>query len=127
MAEVRVRLPLGALDHQDVGKSGIPRVSGTRDRGSKSHRPDFDCGGTRAGTGRRLLIALTQVRFLPPQLVIRKVKPIGDGNRLESGRAMSLGGSTPSPSALCAFGRAAEVPAFQAGEVGSTPTRRSAR
>lgn len=29
----------------------------------------------------------------------RKDKPIGDGSRLESGRAMSLGGSTPSPSA----------------------------
>ena len=28
----------------------------------------FDCGGTRVGTGRRLLTALTQVRFLPPQL-----------------------------------------------------------
>src|SRR5438445_12918371 len=26
------------------------------------------CGGFRAGTGRRLLIAPTQVRFLPPQL-----------------------------------------------------------
>ena len=32
---------------------------------------------------------------------IRKGKPIGDGTRLELGRAMSLGGSTPSPSALC--------------------------
>ena len=28
------------------------------------------CGGTRAGTGRRLLTAPTQVRFLPPQLVV---------------------------------------------------------
>jgi hypothetical protein len=27
-----------------------------------------NCGGTRVGTGRRLLTALTQVRFLPPQL-----------------------------------------------------------
>src|SRR5256885_2901155 len=47
------------------------------------------CGGTRAGTGRRLLTAPTQVRFLPPQ--------------------------------LCALGRAAEVPVFQAGEAGSIP------
>jgi hypothetical protein len=48
----------------------------------------LDCGGTRAGTGRRLLIALAQVRFLPPQLTtIRKGKPTGDGSRLESGRA----------------------------------------
>jgi hypothetical protein len=36
----------------------------------KSSRPDLvrNCGGTRAGTGRRLLTAQTQVRFLPPQL-----------------------------------------------------------
>jgi hypothetical protein len=39
-----------------------------------------NCGGTRAGTGRRLLIAPTQVRFLPPQ-PLRKVKPMGDGSR----------------------------------------------
>ena len=101
MAEVRVRLPLGAFrDEQDVGKPGIPRASGARDRGFKSGRPDFDCGGARVGTGRRLLSVTSQVRFLPPQLWIRKVKPTGDGSRLESGRAMSLGGSTPSPSAL---------------------------
>ena len=30
----------------------------------------FDCGGSCAGTGRRLLIAATQVRFLPPQLYL---------------------------------------------------------
>jgi hypothetical protein len=51
------------------------------------------CGGTRAGTGRRLLTAPTQVRFLPPQ--------------------------------LCALGRAAKVPAFQAGEAGSIPAGHS--
>jgi hypothetical protein len=39
-----------------------------------------------------------QVRFLPPQLQ-RKGKPMGDGSRLENGRAMSLEGSTPSLSA----------------------------
>ncbi len=31
--------------------------------------------------------------------LIRKGKPTGDGNRLENGRAMSLGGSTPPLSA----------------------------
>ena len=40
MAEVRVRLPLGAL-FQGVGKPGNPRVSGTRDRRFKSDHPDF--------------------------------------------------------------------------------------
>src|SRR3954469_17642521 len=42
-----------------------------------------------------------QVRPLhrPRKLVVRKGHPIGDGTRLESGRAMSLAGSTPAPSA----------------------------
>ena len=40
-----------------------------------------------------------QVRFLPPQLE-RKGMPIGDGSCLENSRAMSLEGSTPSPSAF---------------------------
>ena len=102
MQESRVQLPLGALDElneQDVGKPGIPRAPGARDRRFKSGRPDCDCGGTRVGTGRRLLIALTQVRFLPPQ-PLRKGKPTGDGSRPESGRAMSLESSTLSPSAF---------------------------
>ena len=68
MAEVRVQLPLGALNEQDVGKPSIPRASGARDRGFKSRRPDFDCGGARAGTGGHLLSVTSQVRFLPPQL-----------------------------------------------------------
>lgn len=124
MAEARVQLPLGAFDMQDVGKPGIPRASGARDRRFKSGRPDYRCGGTRAGTGRRLLIAPTQVRFLPPQ-PLRKGKPMGDGSRLESGRAMSLEGSTPSPSALQrALGRLAEASAFQAEQAGSIPAGR---
>ncbi len=40
MAKVRVQLPLGAFDEQDVGKPGIPRASGARDRGFNSRRPD---------------------------------------------------------------------------------------
>ena len=34
-----------------------------------------------------LLSVTTQVRFLPPQRVVRKVKPIGDGTPFEAGRA----------------------------------------
>ena len=38
---VRARLlPTGRSKHQDVGKSGIPRASGARDRWFKSSRPD---------------------------------------------------------------------------------------
>ena len=42
-----------------------------------------------------------QVRLLhrPLGVTIRKGHPTGDGTRLESGRAMSLAGSTPAPSA----------------------------
>src|SRR5262245_3852778 len=42
-----------------------------------------------------------QVRTLhrPLEPTIRKGYPIGDGTRLESGRALSLAGSTPAPSA----------------------------
>ena len=80
------------------------------------------CGPT---VGRRLLRRRLEVRLLPPVLECdcyergsfavlecdcyergifrrsqkRKGKPIGDGTRLEIGRAMSLQGSTPSPSA----------------------------
>ena len=60
----------------------------------------------------------------PPQ---RKGKPKGDGIRLEPGRAMSLEGSTPSPSAeRCARGRAAQASVFQTGQAGSTPAGHSA-
>ena len=37
---------------------------------------------------------------IPVTAALRKGKPIGDGNRFETGRAMSLEGSTPSPSAF---------------------------
>ena len=46
---------------------------------------------------------------------------MGDGSCLENSRAMSLEGSTPSPSAVRALDRAAKVPVFQTGEAGSTP------
>ena len=70
MADVRVRFPLGALNLRVWESLVLARASGARDRWFKSSHPDLlnDCGGTRAGTGRRLLTALTQVRFLPPQL-----------------------------------------------------------
>ena len=50
---------------------------------------------------------------------------MGDGSCLENSRAMSLVSSTLTPSAVRALGRAAEVPAFQAGEAGSTPAGHS--
>ena len=58
----------------------------------------------------------------------RKGKPTGDGTRTEPGRATSLEGSTPSPSAeRCARGRAAKAPVFQTGQAGSTPAGHSDR
>ena len=98
MAEVRVRLPLGALHKQDVGKPGIPRASGARDRRFKSGRPDCDCGGACVGTGRRLLSVTSQVRFLPPQLYGR-ASQLAMAPRSNRDELHSLEGSTPSPSA----------------------------
>src|SRR5690349_4462058 len=48
----------------------------------------------------------SQVRTLHRPLKTRKRKghPIGDGTRLESGRALSLAGSTPAPSAQARAG-----------------------
>jgi hypothetical protein len=54
---------------------------------------------------------------------VGKGKPTGDGTRLENGRAMSLEGSTPSPSAAieaCSW-PIGEAPVFQTGQAGSTP------
>ena len=69
--ELRVRFSLDAFRYQGVGKSGTPRASGARDRRFKSDHPDYcekHSGGSCVGTGRRLLIAQTQVRFLLPEL-----------------------------------------------------------
>lgn len=73
-----------------------------------------------AGVGSRS----TLVRIQPSRLK-RKGKPMGDGNRLEPGRAKSLEGSTPSPSAEGARGRAAQASVFQTGKAGSTPAGHS--
>ncbi len=44
-----------------------------------------------------------------------KDKPTGDGNRFEAGRAMSLEGSTPSPSAFMEVIRLDEEPVLKTG------------
>ena len=118
MADVRVRLPLGAFVESACRKVWESACFGSR-RSSVQIRPRrLDCGGARVGTGERLLTAPSQVRFLPPQLCgERKGKPIGDGSCLENSRAMSLEGSTPSPSALnvVPLAERLKAPAFQAG------------
>ncbi len=104
-------------------------------RGSRTGLSDLlscrgNTGDARAGTCASLLRRSPQVRFLPPVLAggsVRKGKPTGDGNRFENGRAMSLAGSTPAPSAVLFSGvrSSGRTPAFQAGDVGSNPTLRS--
>ena len=98
MQELRVQVPLGAL-LQDVGKSGIPRVPETRDRWFKSSRPDLMrwvlCWYGRATVNRFVAGSIPA----SAASTIRKGKPIGDGSRFESGRAISLESSTLSPSA----------------------------
>ena len=55
-----------------------------------------------------------------------KGKPKGDGTRLEPGRAMSLEGSTPSPSACKPRDWSkGTTPGFQPGDRGSTPRSRT--
>ena len=57
-----------------------------------------------------------------------KGKPKGDGTRLETGRAMSLEGSTPSPSASTLRDWSnGTTPGFQPGDRGSTPRSRTER
>src|SRR5262245_35043503 len=62
-----------------------------------------------------------QVRPLHRPLVvtIRKGHPIGDGTRLESGRAMSLAGSTPAPSAPARAGGSGRASAGVSGVTGA--------
>src|SRR5262245_45117532 len=77
---------------------------------------------------RRLPVKEQITGSIPVTAALRKDKPIGDGSGLENRRAMSLGGSTPSPSASTkrrALGRAAKAPAFQAGQAGSIPAGHS--
>ncbi len=99
----------------------------------------LDCGGARAGTGRRLLSAPTQVRFLSPQLATAHSCRAQGGSRNEVGRASQLAiaavsktvepptarvpgleGSTPSPSAAgSSNGRTRR---FERRDVGPIPT-----
>jgi hypothetical protein len=76
------------------------------------------CGGTRAGTGRRLLTAPTQVRFLPPQLCAlgRAAEVPG----FQPGKA----GSIPAERFIrgSANGR---LPGFEPGDAGSSPAPRT--
>ena len=57
---------------------------------------------------------------------LRKGKPIGDGTRPDPGRALSLEGSTPSPSACRPRDWSkGTTPGFQPGDRGSTPRSRT--
>ena len=119
MAEVRVQLPLGALDQQDVGKPGIPRASGARDRGFKSRRPDFrlrwgPCWYGQAPVKRHV------AGSIPATAALRygRSSQLAMAAAVESGRAMSLEGSTPSPSAFACpwpIGRGASLPSWRGG------------
>ena len=69
--ELRVRFSLDAFNIRVWESLATPRASGARDRRFKSDHPDCYetySGGSCVGTGRRLLIAQTQVRFLLPEL-----------------------------------------------------------
>ena len=131
MADVRVRLPLGALMIQDVGKSGIPPALGAGDRWFESSRPDLitRCGGFRVGTDVRLLTAPTQVRFLPPQPYGR-ASQLAMAPRSKRDERYCLAGSTPTrATGTRCVGWALASPSgcnpAASGTAGSTPARRT--
>ena len=112
-AEERVRFPLGALFVFRVWESLAFRVLRAHETAGSNPAILTYCGGTRAGTGRRLLTARAQVRFLPPQLVCPW--PSGRGASLPSWR-----GGFDSRRAS-ANGR---LPGLEPGDAGSNPAPR---
>jgi hypothetical protein len=87
------------------------------DAGSTPATPTDHCGGTRAGTGRRLLTAPTQVRFLPPQLCAL-------------GRAAEVPGFQPGEAGSIPAGHSrgsanGRLPGFEPGDAGSNPAPRT--
>ena len=84
------------------------------------HRPvKATIGGSTPPAGARI----QRINILS-KYSLRKGKPIGDGTRLEIGRAMSLGGSTPSPSAPLGNRLTGRLPDFESGRGGSNPPSR---
>ena len=80
------------------------------------------CGGTRAGTGRRLLTAPTQVRFLPPQLcALGRAAEVPGFQPGEAG-SIPAGHFVPSFTRGSANGR---LPGFEPGDAGSSPAPRT--
>lgn len=148
MAEVRVRLPLGALDS---GRGKVWPVSNRTGLVLRGHEIvgsnpailtelETHCGGARVGTGGRLLTASTQVRFLPPQLteVIRlDEEPAPKAGAGDS----SVVGSSPTASAsgnnTCPWpsGKGSRFPTWRGGfdsrrallQLGSVAQRQSGR
>ncbi len=138
MAEVRVRLPLGAHDfrvwesmafrsprRQTAGSDPAILTSNrsppSDERGCRARAVAYlqHCGGSCTGTGGRLLIASMQVRFLPPQLYGRSSR-LATAPRSNRDELHGLEGSTPSPSAssnLCPWpsGKGSRLPTWRGG------------
>ena len=134
MADVRVRLPLGTC--RRTRRLGMweslanPPASGAGERRFESGHPDCltrrfrwsPCwyGRPAVNRGDAGSIPAAGARHF------WKGKPTGDGTRLEPGRAMSLEGSTPPPSA-CGLRdwSSGTTPGLQPGDRGSTPRSRT--
>ena len=131
MADVRVRLPLGAL-YSAYGKAWQFRLLRKQEIvGSNPTAPTDTPSGCRLRWGPcwygQAPVKRTDTGSIPVTAAQRKDKPMGDGSCLENSRAMSLVSSTLTPSAVCALDRAAKVPVFQTGEAGSIPAGHSGR
>src|SRR5438445_10554740 len=78
------------------------------------------CGGFRAGTGRRLLTAPTQVRFLPPQL-----RALGRAAKVPGFQPGKAGSIPAGHSQLIRGSANGRLPGFEPGDAGSSPAPRT--
>ena len=96
MSEVRVQLPLGALC--GVWENLEIRLPWAQEIVSSILTTPTELRWSSCWY-EQAVVNRPDTGSIPVTAALRKGKPIGDGNRFENGRAMSLGGSTPPPSA----------------------------
>ena len=108
-----------------VGKPGIEACFGSTRAPAQIRPRRLSCGGTRVGTGRRLLTALAQVRFLPPQL---RTKTEGQANgrwqpprKRSSSNALGVRLSLLPPTCPWPSGKGSSLPSWRDQRCASVP------
>ena len=108
---------------QDVGKLGNPPVSGTGERGFKSHRPDLRL---RCGQTVRQLPVKETIAGSTPAAAASTCTNYRHGTQLRN--SLRVGLRTPSSRFSVARGSASgRLPVFEPGDGGSTPSPRTWR